>query len=362
MQEDRRVLFIGGGPLLYAHSIRDVLREMQYDVVEPEWLQFKEQNFITKKLEFARQNFLNEFFEQQNALYIEAARKFKPAFVFVINNTRMTPSFLSYCRSNNIPLFMYCIDSIRWIDKGVDYMQYYDDIFSYEPTDSRIEFRVNKFIKYVPLGYDKAIYKPMVKKQSRKYDICFVGRLEKRRLAVLDKVAEYAYKNNKNMIVYTSIQLLHIPHLWLLPKLLVRKLKYNLQYKYLMKYIVNEPIWGNELVKLYNDSKICLNIHVGTHAGMHTGPNPRTFELLGCRAFQIIDKGHIAETSLVSGKHVVEYENDVELIDYIDKYLQDDSARNAIAEAGYNEVPKYELRILMQGVMNSIEASLTKEL
>lgn len=40
MQEDRRVLFIGGGPLLYAHSIRDVLREMQYDVVEPEWLQF----------------------------------------------------------------------------------------------------------------------------------------------------------------------------------------------------------------------------------------------------------------------------------------------------------------------------------
>ena len=51
MQENRRVLFIGGGPLLYAHSIRDVLREMQYNVVEPEWLQFKEQNFITDRSE-----------------------------------------------------------------------------------------------------------------------------------------------------------------------------------------------------------------------------------------------------------------------------------------------------------------------
>ncbi len=57
----------------------------------------------------------------------------------------------------------------------------------------------------------------------------------------------------------------------------------------------------------------------------------------------------------------MEYGDDIELIHYIDKYLQDDSERKAIAEAGYNEVPKYELRILMQCVMNIIEASLQKE-
>lgn len=351
----KSVLFIGTpGILLYSTSIKKALQNLGLKIYEPEYPKFKDQNALQKRL--YRKKFLTTFFHLQNQKYIEALDKYKPDFIFVINNSRMNGEFLQYANKQQIPLYMYCIDSIRWCDKALEHMKYYDEIFSYEPSDTEIEFKPGKFVKFLPLGFDSDIYKPNYSITDKKYDLCFVGRLDKRRLSVLEKVAEYAYKNNLTFAVYTSIQLFHIPHFWLIPKLLVRRLKYNLKYRYLMKYIINRPIIGDELTALYNNSKICLNIHVGTHAGMHTGPNPRTFELLGCQAFEIIDAGHISETTLQHGKDLIEFHNTEELIKQIDYYLKVPEERLKIAAAGYNTTHnKYELSILMTEVIKYIK-------
>lgn len=329
----KSVLFIGTpGILLYSTSTKKSLQNLGLKIYEPEYPKFKDQNALQKRL--SRKKFLTDFFHFQNQKYIEALDKYKPDFVFVINNSRMNGEFLQYANNKQIPVYMYCIDSIRWCDKALEHMHYYDEIFSYEPSDTKIEFKPGKFVNFLPLGFDSDIYKPNYSITNKKYDLCFVGRLDKRRLFVLEKVAEYAYKNNLNFVVYTSIQLFNIPHFWLIPKLLVRRLKYNFKYKHLMKYIINRPIIGDELTALYNNSKICLNIHVGTHAGMHTGPNPRTFELLGCQAFEIIDAGHLDKTILESKKHLVEFTNENDLIEKIDHYLHHSDERNIIAING----------------------------
>lgn len=351
----KSVLFIGTpGILLYSTSIKKALQNLGLKIYEPEYPKFKDQNALQKRL--YRKKFLANFFHLQNQKYIEALDKYKPDFIFVINNSRMNGEFLQYANKQQIPLYMYCIDSIRWCDKALEHMKYYDEIFSYEPSDTEIEFKPGKFVKFLPLGFDSDIYKPNYSITDKKYDLCFVGRLDKRRLSVLEKIAEYAYKNNLTFAVYTSIQLFHIPHFWLIPKLLVRRLKYNLKYRYLMKYIINRPIIGDELTALYNNSKICLNIHVGTHAGMHTGPNPRTFELLGCQAFEIIDAGHISETTLQHGKDLIEFHNTEELIKQIDYYLKVPEERLKIAAAGYNTAHnKYKLSILMTEIIKYIK-------
>lgn len=351
----KSVLFIGTpGILLYSTSIKKSLQNLGLQIYEPEYPKFKDQNALQKRL--SRKKFLANFFHLQNQKYIEALDKYKPDFIFVINNSRMNGEFLQYANKQQIPIYMYCIDSIRWCDKALEHMKYYDEIFSYEPSDSEIEFKPGKFVKFLPLGFDPAIYKPDSSIHNKKYDLCFVGRLDKRRLSVLEKVAEYAYKNNLTFAVYTSIQLFNIPHFWLIPKLLVRRLKYNLKYKYLMKYIINRPIIGDELTTLYNNSKICLNIHVGTHAGMHTGPNPRTFELLGCQAFEIIDAGHISETMLQHGKDLIEFNNTEELIKEIDYYLKAPDERLKIATAGYDTARhKYKLSVLLREAMKYIK-------
>lgn len=89
---------------------------------------------------------------------------------------------------------------------------------------------------------------------------------------------------------------------------------------------------------------------------MHTGPNPRTFELLGCQAFEIIDAGHISETTLQHGKDLIEFHNTEELIKQIDYYLKVPEERLKIAAAGYNTAHnKYELSILMTEVIKYIK-------
>lgn len=349
-----KILFIGTqNILLYSSSIKNTLINLGFNVTEPEYLKFKDQNAIQKR--FCRKKFLNDFFHRQNIAYIDAAKKIKPNYVFVLNNSRMTTDFLQYCNQNKIPLIMYCIDSIRWCDKALEHMHYYDEIFSYEPSDTQIEFKPNKSVKFLPLGFDSNIYKPNNNIINKEYDLCFVGRLDKHRLNTLESVAKYAWENHLKFIVYTSIQLFHIPNIWLAPKLLVRRLKYKYKYPHLMKYIINKPILGKELSDLYNKSKICLNIHVATHAGMHTGPNPRTFELLGCKCFEIIDEGHLDKTLLLNNKHLVEFTSSQDLISKIDYYLKNDSKRNAISQSGFLFSQKnYTIDILIKNALKDI--------
>lgn len=345
----KKLLYIGTpGILLYSNSIKNCFVKLGFNVLEAEYIKFIDQNRIQKRL--SRKKFLTEFFHRQNITYIEDAKNFKPDYVLVLNNSRINEEFLQYCNQNKIPIFMYCIDSIRWCDKALDYMHYYDEIFSYEPSDSNIEFKPNKFVKFLPLGADSEIYKPN-ENINKFYDLCFVGSLDKHRLKILESVAKYAYKNNFNLTVFTSIQLFHIPSIWLLPKLLVRRLKYNYKYPHLMKCINNRPIIGKELSDLYNNSKICLNIHLGTYPGMHTGPNPRTFELLGCRAFEIIDEGHIDKTLLKSERDLVEFKTVDDLVEKIDFYLKNETLRNKIANQGYLTVKEnYELLNLIKQI------------
>ncbi len=350
----KKLLYIGTpGILLYSKSIKICFEKLGFDILEPEYIKFKDQNRIQKR--FFRQKFLTDFFHRQNIAYIEAAENFKPDYVFVLNNSRMNEEFLQYCNQHNIPLIMYCVDSIRWCDKALEHMHYYDEIFSYEPSDSLIEFKPNKFIKFLPLGSDSEVYKPN-DNIEKLYDLCFVGRLDKHRLNVLEEVAKYVSENNLKFTVFTSIQLFHIPSILLLPKLLVRRLKYKYKYPHLMKYITNRPILGEELTNLYNSSKICLNIHVATHSGMHTGPNPRTFELLGCKAFEIIDEGHIDKTLLKNNQDLVEYKTTKDLIRQIDYYIKHPDIRHRIAYNGHKKVKEnYELSTLIKQIADIMQ-------
>ncbi len=123
-----------------------------------------------------------------------------------------------------------------------------------------------------------------------------------------------------------------------------------------MKCIINKPILGQELTDLYNNSKICLNIHVATHAGMHTGPNPRTFELLSCQCFEIIDEGHISQTLLKNNQDLVEFKTSEDLIKKIDFYLNNSLQREKISVHGYNTaVNNYELNILLKQIANYMQ-------
>lgn len=128
-----------------------------------------------------------------------------------------------------------------------------------------------------------------------------------------------------------------------------------------MKCLVNEAILGKDLAELYSATKICLNIHIGTGQGMHTGPNPRIFEILGCRTLELVDKGHLYGIELQDGVDLIEYDGTNDLISKIDYYLKQKHEREEIARNGYDKVvEKYTIEKVIEYMLNSVEKDLRR--
>lgn len=90
------------------------------------------------------------------------------------------------------------------------------------------------------------------------------------------------------------------------------------------------------MVKIYNASKINLNLHSSTYsAGVEPGGdfvNPRTFELAGCGAFQLLDKRTELGELFSIGEEVVCFNDLHDLREKIRYYLDHPAERAQIAE------------------------------
>ena len=90
--------------------------------------------------------------------------------------------------------------------------------------------------------------------------------------------------------------------------------------------------FSEELVRLFNRSKIVLNIHAEDHLDTET----RVFEALGCGSF-LLSERLSQESPFVSGEHLVEVNSIEAMVDAIGNYLEADEARRRIAAAGHLE-------------------------
>lgn len=91
--------------------------------------------------------------------------------------------------------------------------------------------------------------------------------------------------------------------------------------------------FGSDMVNLINRSKIVLNIHGEDFLDTET----RIYETLACRGF-LLTETLSSENPFQHGTHLVEVKNVKELREKIAYYLDNPSSREAIAEAGYQEV------------------------
>ncbi len=91
--------------------------------------------------------------------------------------------------------------------------------------------------------------------------------------------------------------------------------------------------FGQDMVDLINRAKIILNIHGEDFLDTET----RVYETLACKGFLLTERLS-SENPFQDGIHLVEAKDIADLKDKIAYYLDDDSSRETIAEAGYLEV------------------------
>lgn len=199
--------------------------------------------------------------------------------------------------------------------------------------------------KFIPLGASFHKYKePVSSYEEREVDIVYVGGAYFKKILRIYKLKRYFgarmklygrgwnYSGSnifKKIIFYFIKKIYHISEIEKLPK--------------------------NQLVSLYQNSKIGFNMH------MSYGPsNLRTYELPMNGVMQICDCEVGLKELYKLNKEVISYKTIGEAIEKIDYYLKNDKERIRIAEAGYkrarnNYKTEHSLKRIIEEIKKDIQ-------
>lgn len=107
----------------------------------------------------------------------------------------------------------------------------------------------------------------------------------------------------------------------------------------------------NDAAEKYSLSKVCLNI------SMTDDINMRTFEIMGSGNFCLTNWIPTIEELFEDGKHLVLYKSFDEAVDKTKFYLKNDSEREKIVQAGYEEVmKKHTIDHRVSSILNAINS------
>ncbi|WP_374174025.1 hypothetical protein [Flavobacterium tructae] len=186
-------------------------------------------------------------------------------YFFLIKGEVIPQYFIEKVRelNPNITLLYYTFDSFENNPNGVDILKNFDKKYTFDSKDSQ-----TYNIAFRPLFFSDDYYK-LGSINNPKYDLLFIGTAHSDRYVISEKVAEWCrQKKLKNFAFYYSPSRL----VFFFFKLFDESFK---KFKY--KNISFKSLKHEEIINLYKDSKIVLDINHPNQRGL----TMRVFEALG---------------------------------------------------------------------------------
>jgi spore maturation protein CgeB len=250
------------------------------------------------------------FFEYINNKLKILTDGFKPDIfltVFGFDHDRAT---MEYMRKKGIVTVCWWLNDPFQFKRSAAQAGFYDYYFTNSKgsvDDYRKEGIENIF--YLPVGCYPPVHRRLPEFQDKKYDICFAGDWHPVREEILSSIAVdfnvAIFGPWKDKIKKGSILIRHIEK--------------------------NGGFSPEEMVRIFNQSKIVLNIHTW-FGKWDYGINPRVFEANGCGSFQICDwKEEIPELYEID-REIVLYRSLDELKEKLSYFLYNEKERIGIAE------------------------------
>ncbi len=257
---------------------------------------------------------------------IARCETFKPDLVFALAQSPLTIDCLKRLKNNNIPTAYWFVEDFRLMDYWKDIAGFYDYFFVIQKGDFIDEMKMAgiKNYHYLPLAASPDVHKkvemPDAERDYYGSDISFAGAGYFNRRHLFKGLLDYDFK-----IWGTD---------WDMNSPLARCVQR-----------AGERVDTDEIVKIFNASKININLHSSTyHNGINPFGdfvNPRTFEIASCGAMQLVDRRTELETLFEVGKEIVIFENLEDLKQKITYYLDNPAEREKTAE-------RAKLRILRE--------------
>jgi len=255
------------------------------------------------------------FIEQK---FYKKISRYLPDLIIVINGENFSSQVINKVKERcQIKTALLSTDDPYSLDNSVRISPFYDYCFT---TDSgSISAHRNAGclnVKFIPFGCMSEIHKRLnLSEEDKKLygsDIVFIGGITPYRLGILEKLADF------NLKIWSprNFQQTKNP----LPSSLPVYSK-----------ITGKPAWDEEMVKIYNASKIVLNIY---SLKISADNNMRLFEAPACGVFTLTEKKNILPNLFKDKEEIVFFENIAQLKELINYYLDHPEEREAIAKKG----------------------------
>ncbi|OYY50526.1 MAG: spore maturation protein [Methylophilales bacterium 28-44-11] len=245
-----------------------------------------------------------------------------PSIILVIGFVYkfLNPLFLQKMKEKyDIKLFLYDTDSCNLYAKRREFIYFldnelpvYDEILSFSKVTTRFFKETKKLnASFFPFGANRL---NVVSNATFSFEVLFVGSCDLRRIFLLESIKD-------NVTIYGDRWSRNFP-------LISDTLKTK---------VVDQGIWGNQLLNMLVQSKIVLNITRSHFYGVETGVNLRIFEALSAGCFLLSDYSDELAELFDVGVEIETFTSSRELSEKVEYYLNHPDERMKIAKKGHEK-------------------------
>lgn len=261
---------------------------------------------------------------------LETAREYKPDILFVLMGDTIFPQTLEKIKKMGIITVNWFHDSVIHParKKLVETISsYYDYFFIIDSEEVLNYIKIHsQYVKTIPLACNPEVHKSInLSEEERKNygsEVSFVGTVKFKRAEVLSSLVDF------NLGIW-GYWLKKIPEL--------------------KKCYREQHIFGEEAVKIYNASKIVLDINLSYGTGDKLfNVTPRVFEVPASGGFLLVDENpHVAKLYEIE-KEIICYKDESDLREKVKYFLEHTEERKKIAQKGQQRAYRehtYEKRL-----------------
>ncbi len=253
-----------------------------------------------------------------NSALLDTYDIFEPDIVFCINGEVLLQATIAKLNRRSYSA-LWVVDALKNINLPLSSVSMFSRVFLFEPSD------LETFPQgvYLPQATDDRLYRPLADPQKT-YHVSFVGAGHDIRLPILEEVAKMCVGRHLRFAALGTFPAFKKPS---------KRKRYRQRYPYLARSILlNRKLPPYQINQIYNRSMINLNIH---HEQSTRGLNPRTFDIMAARGFQLVDSQPELARYFEEGREMVSYRNVADLQEKILYYLSHGEARDEIAQRGF---------------------------
>ena len=253
-----------------------------------------------------------------NSLVLENVKRYNPEIVLVLMGENIFAQTVRKIREKGIVCVNWMLDTI-FVPGRAEFLKLmqgvYDRIFIVDSTDILPHAGVAQdgSIATLPLACFPAVHRRLnlSEKELRFYgsEVAFVGTVTLPRQRILESLSEFNLK------------------IWG---------RWKQESPILKRYYQGQDVYAQEAVKIYNASKIIIDIHGFFESGkvMHN-VTPRVFEVPACGGFLLTNDICQLRTFYKVGEEMIVYRDIAELKRLIRYYLDHPAQRQVIANVGH---------------------------